>query len=183
MRTIPRSVEDVRNNRGVKKIKALLSSFFFYLILSIVSITLTSCSSAPRYSSDNAGLTPRSRYYRTRVNPSDFPQSGENYRTGVKYHWVSSFYGRDFHGRLTSNGEVYDMNAMTCAHRELPFNTLLLVQNPVSGKTVTVRVNDRGLFVPGRDLDLSQGAAEKIGMIEKGVKTLVVEIIELPVIE
>lgn len=81
---------------------------------------------------------------------------------------VASYYGRRFHGRLTANGERFDMYAMTAAHKTLPFGTLVRVTNPANGRTVTVRINDRGPFIAGREIDLSRGAAEQIGMIASG---------------
>ena len=90
---------------------------------------------------------------------------------------VSSYYGSRFHGRRTASGEVYNQQAMTCAHRTLPFDTELIVTNPLNGKTVEVRVNDRGPFVRGRDLDLSYAAAKELGIIKCGVAPLEVIII------
>ncbi len=81
---------------------------------------------------------------------------------------VASYYGRRFHGRLTANGERFNMRAMTAAHKTLPFGSRIKVTNPSNGRSVTVRINDRGPFIPGRVLDLSRGAAEKIGMIRSG---------------
>jgi len=81
---------------------------------------------------------------------------------------VASYYGRRFHGRLTANGERFNMNAMTAAHKTLPFGTRVRVTNPRNGRTVTVRINDRGPFIRGREIDLSRGAAERIGMISSG---------------
>ena len=81
---------------------------------------------------------------------------------------IASYYGRRFHGRLTANGERFDMNAMTAAHKTLPFGTYVRVINPVNDRTVTVRINDRGPFIQGREIDLSRGAAERIGMIQSG---------------
>ena len=81
---------------------------------------------------------------------------------------VASYYGRRFHGRLTANGERFDMNAMTAAHKTLPFGTRVRVTNPRNGRSVTVRINDRGPFIKGRTIDLSRGAAERIGMIKSG---------------
>lgn len=82
---------------------------------------------------------------------------------------MTSYYGREFHGRRTASGEPYDRFAMTCAHKTLPFNTLLKVTNPRNGKTVIVRVTDRGPFLNGRQLDLSYGAAKEIDMLAAGV--------------
>ncbi|HLC16700.1 MAG TPA: septal ring lytic transglycosylase RlpA family protein [Thermodesulfovibrionia bacterium] len=82
---------------------------------------------------------------------------------------VASWYGKPFHGRMTASGEKFDMYAMTCAHKTLPFGTKLKVSNPDSGRTVEVVVNDRGPFIDGRDLDLSYGAAKEIGLVGQGV--------------
>lgn len=81
---------------------------------------------------------------------------------------ISSWYGPNFHGKLTANGETYDMNGVTAAHRTLPFGTILLVENLDNGKTVQVRINDRGPYAKNRIIDLSKGAAEKIDMIGPG---------------
>jgi len=82
---------------------------------------------------------------------------------------TASWYGEKFHGRPTSSGERYDMHGLTAAHKTLVFGTKLRVTNPDTDKSVNVLVNDRGPFIPGRDLDLSYGAAKAIGMDEKGV--------------
>lgn len=81
---------------------------------------------------------------------------------------VASWYGPDFHGKLTANGEIYDMNAMTAAHRTLPFNTEVVVENLDNGKTTRVRINDRGPFAKNRIIDLSRAAAEELDMIGPG---------------
>jgi len=81
---------------------------------------------------------------------------------------VSSWYGPNFHGKLTANGEIYDMDGITAAHRTLPFGTILLVENLDNGKTVQVRINDRGPYAKNRIIDLSRGAAERIEMIGPG---------------
>lgn len=80
----------------------------------------------------------------------------------------ASWYGPDFHGRQTANGEKYDQNGLTAAHRTLPFNTQVLVENLDNGKTVQVRINDRGPFAKDRIIDLSKGAATKVEMIGPG---------------
>ncbi|MCF7793439.1 MAG: septal ring lytic transglycosylase RlpA family protein [Candidatus Cloacimonetes bacterium] len=91
---------------------------------------------------------------------------------------VCSFYGEKFQGKPTANGEIFDMEKLTCAHKKLPFGTRLKVTNEDNNKSVIVRVNDRGPFVKGRDLDLSKAAARKIGLIPYGVKKLKVEFLE-----
>ena len=81
---------------------------------------------------------------------------------------VASYYGKRFAGRPTASGETFDPAKMTAAHRTLPFGTMVRVTNPANGKTVTVRINDRGPFHAGRTIDLSRGAAEQIGLIARG---------------
>jgi len=87
----------------------------------------------------------------------------------------ASWYGPRFHGRLTANGEIYDQNALTAAHKSFKFGTLLRITNPKTNKSVIVRINDRGPYIPGRQLDLSKAAAEKLNVINSGVKKLKVE--------
>lgn len=81
---------------------------------------------------------------------------------------VASWYGHPYHGRKAANGETYDMEKMTAAHRTLPFGAMVSVENRENGKRVEVRVTDRGPFVEGRIIDLSRAAAEAIGMLGPG---------------
>jgi len=83
---------------------------------------------------------------------------------------LASWYGHEFHGRRTANGEIYDKYAMTAAHRTLPLPSFARVSNPANGRSVIVRVNDRGPFVKGRIVDLSYAAAQKLGVV--GVATV-----------
>jgi rare lipoprotein A len=78
---------------------------------------------------------------------------------------AASWYGRKFHGQPTSSGEIYDMFAMTAAHKTMPIPSYARVTNPANGRVVLVRVNDRGPFVPGRVIDLSYTAALKLGVL------------------
>jgi len=97
---------------------------------------------------------------------------------GGKY-VVASWYGKKFNGRTTASGERFNMYAMTCAHRTFRFGTKLRVTNPDNNKSVVVTVNDRGPFIKGRTLDLSYGAAKKIGLIRKGVGRVKMEYLSL----
>ena len=87
----------------------------------------------------------------------------------------ASWYGPRFHGRLTANGEIYDQTAYTAAHKSMKFGTLLRVTNTSTKKSIIVRINDRGPYIPGRQIDLSMKAAEEIGVINNGVERLKVE--------
>ena len=93
---------------------------------------------------------------------------------------LSSWYGEYFHGRKTAMGEVYDMYAYTAAHKTYPLGTVLLVSNPKNGKSLKVRINDRGPFWNNRELDLSMGAAEYLGTKRAGVAKVHYEVISVP---
>ncbi|HMB77047.1 MAG TPA: septal ring lytic transglycosylase RlpA family protein [Kiloniellaceae bacterium] len=89
----------------------------------------------------------------------------------------ASWYGVPYHGRTTASGETFNMNAMTAAHKTLPFGTKVKVTNLANGRAVQVVINDRGPFVPGRIIDLSRAAADKIDMIKAGVAKVRVEVL------
>ena len=93
---------------------------------------------------------------------------------------VASWYGRQFHGRKTASGETFDMNAMTAAHRSLPLNCYIRVTNRSNGKSVIVKVNDRGPFHGNRVLDLSYGAAKSIGVTNAGTAKVSIERVDGP---
>lgn len=88
---------------------------------------------------------------------------------GFTQEGFASWYGSDFHGRKTSNGEQYNMHALTAAHKTLPLGTVLLVKNLENGKDILVRVNDRGPFADGRIIDLSYKAANVLGVVDNGM--------------
>jgi rare lipoprotein A len=90
---------------------------------------------------------------------------------------IASWYGSDFHGKQTANGEIYDMNARTAAHRSLPFNTKVRVTNLINNLSVDVRINDRGPYIKDRVIDLSRAAAESIDMIGIGTAPVLVQVI------
>lgn len=91
----------------------------------------------------------------------------------------ASWYGPKFHGKMTANGEIYDQMALTAAHKSLRFGTLLKVTNPKNGRSVVIRINDRGPYIEGRDLDLSKGAAIELGILRKGVARLKIQEVTL----
>ena len=93
---------------------------------------------------------------------------------------TASWYGRQFHGRKTASGETFDMNAMTAAHRSLPLNCYIRVTNRNNGKSVVVKVNDRGPFHGNRVLDLSYGAAKRLGITNSGTARVNIERVDGP---
>ena len=163
-------------------------------LITLIAVTLNGCGSkgdgrSYPYPEDGPGqhrdvshvpdavprVEPRSRG----GNPSTYVVLGKRYYTledskNFAERGIASWYGRKFHGRKTSNGEVYDMYAMSAAHKKLPIPTYVEVTNLENGRSVIVRVNDRGPFHDNRVIDLSYAAASRIGMLGKG--TALVEI-------
>lgn len=132
----------------------------------ILFILLMSCTNSPRY---HTGSEPGKK--------GSVPLSTKGKFSKVMY-GVSSFYAEDFHGKLTANGEVYDMYGLTAAHKTLPLNTIIRVTNMENDKSIILRINDRGPYVAGRILDCSYGAALKLGFLAQGTTKVKIEIIE-----
>ena len=88
---------------------------------------------------------------------------------------IASYYAEQHHGKKTANGEKFNMYELTAAHRTLPFGSKIKVTNLTNGKTVVLRVNDRGPYVKGRILDVSKGAAIELGMIQRGTASIRIE--------
>jgi len=101
--------------------------------------------------------------------------AGPYYEVGI-----ASWYGPGFQGNRTSNGEVYDMYGISAAHKTLPFGTIVKVVELDTGRSVVVRINDRGPFIEGRIIDLSKGAAEKLGIVDKGITHVGLRIVRWP---
>lgn len=101
----------------------------------------------------------------------------EKGRKGFEETGIASWYGPGFHGRTTANGESYDMEAMTAAHKRLPFGSIVEVKNRDNGRTTRVRINDRGPFVRGRIIDLSKAAAREIGMLGPGTARVRIRVV------
>lgn len=116
-------------------------------------------------------LTPTQRPYEVNGTRYDPLSSAD----GFIEEGTASWYGQDFHGRKTSNGETYDMHALTAAHKTLPMNVYLKVTNLDNGRTAVVRVNDRGPFVKSRIIDLSYAAASQLGVVGPGTAPVRIE--------
>jgi len=139
----------------------------------MVLILLSGCTPSPRFAERNNN----SKGGRI---PQQIGQSGKNASGKIllTLEGVASYYAHDFHGKQTSSGETYDMNALTAAHRNFPFGTKVRVTNLENSKTVIVRVNDRGPFKEERIIDLSMGAAKEIDMILNGTARVRLEVFE-----
>jgi rare lipoprotein A len=105
------------------------------------------------------------------------PKGVSDIDVGMKDRGIGSWYGQYFHGWTTANGEAYDMESLTAAHRTLPLGTVVRVTNVVNGRQVAVRINDRGPYVNGRILDLSHAAARELDMVRDGVTPIHLEVV------
>lgn len=112
--------------------------------------------------------------------PSAAPPKAIAVPIGYSEEGVASWYGIPYHGRAAADGEIYDMETLVAAHRLIPFNTWLMVTNLSNGKSVKVRVIDRGPFIEGRILDLSKAAARQIDLLGPGVGRVRIEVIAAP---
>ncbi len=131
----------------------------------VLYLFTTSCTVSPRYGASN------------QVNNKKNIKNNRIKSNGV-LRGVSSWYGPNFHGKLTANGEVYDMYGVTAAHKTLTLNTVVRVTNLDNDKSIILRINDRGPYVDGRILDCSFGAAKKLGFHEQGTANVEIKIIE-----
>ena len=105
------------------------------------------------------------------------PKGESTLDVGIKERGIASWYGAQFHGRQAANGEIFNMEAMTAAHRTLPLGSMVRVVNLLNGKHVRVRINDRGPYVNGRILDLSRAAAAQLGMVDNGLSVIQLEVV------
>ncbi len=160
----------------------------FSILIILISFVLASCStpvsdSGPSGNIDVSAIPdaePRNEPHSKQGNMSSYEVFGKRYHVlnsaaGFKERGVASWYGNKFHGNKTSNGEIYDMYAMTAAHKRLPLPSYVRVTNLNNKRSVVVRVNDRGPFHKGRIIDLSYVAAKKLGITKSGTAPVEVE--------
>jgi rare lipoprotein A len=131
------------------------------LVLAIAALALAGCAHRKR----------------AKIGP---PPPPGTFRPGYSETGVASWYGNPYHGRPAANGEIYDMDKMTAAHRTMPFNTWVRVTDLDNAKTTEVRITDRGPFIEGRVIDLSRAAARELEMIGPGTARVRVEVIRAP---
>lgn len=135
-----------------------------------------SCTSSPRYARGKSSRPKKSKSTKF-IKPKSSKETKHNRNKKVMT-GISSFYAEDFHGKLTANGEVYDMYGVTAAHKTLPLGTVCRVTNLENSKSLILRINDRGPYVKGRILDCSYGAAKKLDFIRQGTTKVKIEVIE-----
>lgn len=140
----------------------LAAKVFFTMMLVLASMMLFTGCASKRTTTAKRSSTPR---------PA---------RIGWKQQGIASWYGDPYHGRRAANGEIYDMEAFTAAHKTLPFETWVRVKNISNRKSTEVRITDRGPFVDGRIIDLSKAAAREIDLLSPGISRVKLEVIRPP---
>ena len=145
----------------------------------IAMLGLAGCSTAPRFAAKSTPSSPRATSSDDGTKPAELrtPRNPSG-KILLTLEGVASYYADEFHGKQTSNGETYDMNDLTAAHRTFPFGTKVRITNLENGKSVTVRVNDRGPFHDGRIIDLSLGAAKELDLVKTGTARVKLEVLE-----
>jgi rare lipoprotein A len=145
------------------------------LILVLIGVLCVDCAPAPRYKSENSSITAPKKEKKKSDKQNKTPSFN---KSKMVYKGISSYYGPKFHGKLTANGEIFDMYGVTAAHKEFPFNTVTRVTNENNGKSLIIRINDRGPYVGDRILDCSFGAAKKLGFVSEGTAPVKIEILK-----
>lgn len=140
----------------------------YFIVLLVTILIFYNCTPSPRYSSNlnNSSSNNKKTKKSTKTNH-------KKQEIGI-----SSYYGTQFHGNLTANGEVFDMYGVTAAHKILPLGTVARVTNLENDKSIILRINDRGPYIGGRILDCSYGAALKLDFVTNGTAKVKIEVIE-----
>lgn len=131
---------------------------------------LYSCTPSPRYNPGHQ-ITAKNNQVKS-IKKNNYDKSKKILKG------ISSYYGPKFHGKLTANGEIFDMYGLTAAHKTLPLNTIIRVTNLKNDKSLILRINDRGPYVGNRILDCSYGAAKKLDFVKEGTVEVRIEVIE-----
>ena len=163
-----------------------MNNFIYSLFVLMI---ILSCVASPRYSSNpnkTSSENKVSKSTKSNSNPSssNYRRYSSNKNSKIRSDvitGISSWYGPNFHGKLTANGEVFDQYGVTAAHKTLPLGTVARVTNLDNDKSLIVRINDRGPYVDEhlRILDCSYGAAKKLGFLETGTANVSIKIIEI----
>lgn len=147
----------------------ILKIFIALILISVLGFTVNS-NESERENAKNEEFPSNSAEINSQIELLDYIDHGTA---------VASWYGPRFNGRKTANGEIFNQQAFTAAHRKFRFGTHLRLTNPENNKSIIVRINDRGPFIKGRELDLSKAAAAELGILERGVAKLNVEQVTL----
>jgi rare lipoprotein A len=158
-----------------------LKKYSLYIILTLLVSILSACASVPRFYTRDERYKSESSKEKTEENIITNAVLNEKYKDADVLETttgVASFYADKFHGKVTYNGEVYDMNGISAAHQTYPMGTVLRITNISNDKSTTLLINDRMPFREDRIIDLSLGAAKKLGIIQAGLMEVKVEVLE-----
>jgi len=155
---------------------------FFLLFISFISMFFMTGCSQKRIDYTKISATKFTSVARHKATLKPYVIKGKRYtptfvRNGSKQYGISSWYGPNFHGKHTSNGEVYNMHARTAAHKTFPMDTIVRVKNLENGTSTVVRINDRGPFVSGRIIDCSYRAGKELGLDQSGIARVEVTVL------
>ena len=149
-----------------------------FIIYGLIGIFCLECTPSPRYRSSNKPVQTATKKQKKKKKKQNKNKKSSFNKSKKVYKGISSFYGPKCHGKLTANGEIFDMYGVSAAHKEFPFNTVVRVTNEKNGKSMMIRINDRGPYVDGRILDCSFGAAKKLGFVGEGTAPVKIEVLE-----
>ena len=145
----------------------------------LAAFVLVGCATSLRFATRGTPASPKGEAGGETTKPAESNQPrNPSGKILLTLEGVASYYADEFHGKQTSNGEIYDMNDLTAAHRTFPFGTKVRITNLENGRTVVVRVNDRGPFHEGRIIDLSLGAAKELDLVKTGTARVRIEVLE-----
>jgi rare lipoprotein A len=145
----------------------------------LAGLILVGCTAAPRFATKSPPSAPPSGNKTEAQKPEETtPSRNTTGKVLLTLEGIASYYADEYHGRQTSNGETYNMNDLTAAHRTFPFGTMVRVTNLENKRSVVVRINDRGPFVEGRIIDLSLGAAKELDIVGSGTARVRLEVLE-----
>jgi hypothetical protein len=156
-----------------QKNETSLVSNIFNIFVVLCLILFSNCSSSPRFAS-----TIKETRKSIELPEIEKPGTTGKYSVLFVQEGMASYYGEQFHGRKTANGEIFDMNQLSAAHRTAPLGSIAVVTNLKNNKSVRLRINDRGPFISGRILDLSKRAAQELDFIKDGVTKIRLEVLK-----
>jgi hypothetical protein len=151
-------------------------TFRYTIVATSLLVWLDGCASSQRFAQGDGEVEKPPPGVAKKDEPG--PRSALEGKVLLTLEGVASYYAEEFHGKQTSNGEMFDMHSYTAAHRTFPFDTMVRVTNLANGKTVMVRINDRGPFVDGRIIDVSFAAARELGLVASGTARVRLEVLK-----
>lgn len=151
--------------------KLSITKPFEYFVILVLAAFFTNCAISPKYRTNRSPRIP------VTLVSTDSPADLDSAPVLQTVEGTASWYGPNFHGNPTANGEIFDMNKVSAAHKDFPLGTWIRVTNKGNNRSIIVRINDRGPFIEGRILDLSKGAAELLDFVNAGLAEVKIEVL------